>query len=148
MYSFKLPLITVFTTILLSGCGHLTSDPSAINVSASSPALSQSNISTHGSGIFSQVIKLDDGRDLVITEGSDEPRSIGSVTALLYRNLDVGDFETGLSFAREGFVTDAVLQQPGKVKVTTTSAGSGSYLQEYYICIGKASLNLCDAGLE
>lgn len=94
-------------------------------------------------GIFSKIIKLKDGRQLVVSEGQYEPRSIGSVTVLLYRDLTVGDFSKGLSFARDGFITAANLESQTRLKITTTSAGSGSYQQDYWVCIGGDSLSLC-----
>ena len=51
------------------------------------------------SGYFNQALNLPQGGQLVVEEGALEPRSIGSITVLLYRDLEVGDFVSGLSFA-------------------------------------------------
>ncbi|MCF1426604.1 MAG: PliI family lysozyme inhibitor of I-type lysozyme [Shewanella sp.] len=95
------------------------------------------------SGYFNQALNLPQGGQVVVEEGALEPRSIGSITVLLYRDLEVGDFVSGLSFARDGFITSAELVSPQQLKITTTSAGSGSYQQDYWVCVGGGRLQLC-----
>ena len=142
---FKLIPMLFAPIILLTACAQVLTDSSGDNSSTATASADCDPVSRNLAA-FNQLIKLDDGRQVVISEGLYEPRSIGSVTVLLYRDLEVGDFDTGLSFARDGFVTAAVLDGARQLKITTTSAGSGSYQRAYFVCIDNNALKLCNAG--
>ncbi|MGI2261535.1 PliI family lysozyme inhibitor of I-type lysozyme [Shewanella sp. GXUN23E] len=121
--------LSVLPVLFVSACSQI-------------PAPCNAPAPTH-QGYFERALPLPQGGQLVVQEGALEPRSIGSVTVLWYRDLAVGDFVDGVSFARDGFVTSAELVSQRQLKITTTSAGSGSYQQHYWVCIDGTRLQLC-----
>ena len=76
--------------------------------------------------------QLREGFVCVVAEGDLEPRSIGTFTVLVYRNLDVGDYVAGVIARRDGFVKSAyrVTHQGGpgdEIVVEVETAGSGRF---------------------
>lgn len=140
----KLPLI-VLSVIVMSGCSVSTHS----NMSApqpmqdAQPQVSDISIST----AYAKSFSLANGYSLVVAEGALEPRSIGSVNVALYRNLEVGDFVTSVSFARDGSVLNSLLIEDGrqqqKLAVTMVTAGSGDYQTRQYVCVNGEQLSLC-----
>lgn len=99
------------------------------------------------SAIYLEKIELASGYSIVIAEGPLEPRSIGSITVRLYRDLMVGDFVTAISFSRDGTVLKSLLIENGsdkqKLSITTVTAGSGNYQANQFICIQDDKMMLC-----
>lgn len=133
-------LVALFVIPLLSAC--------SVNIHKPKPQ-SQSAASTErvdGAG-FIEAIKLASGASLVIEEGRLEPRSIGSVTVKLYRDLNVGDFAGAVNFVRDGTILKAVLIENGsdkqKLSITTVTAGSGNYQASQLVCIQGDTISLC-----
>ncbi|GIU27212.1 PliI family lysozyme inhibitor of I-type lysozyme [Shewanella schlegeliana] len=136
---------TLFVTLcvipLLCAC--------SVNINKSKPKSQQPSSSQEcvGSGSFIQSIKLASGASLVVEEGRLEPRSIGSVTVKLYRDLNVGDFAGAVSFPRDGTILKALLIENGsnkqKLSITTVTAGSGNYQASQLVCIEGDNIKLC-----
>ncbi|WP_394147908.1 PliI family lysozyme inhibitor of I-type lysozyme [Shewanella atlantica] len=99
------------------------------------------------SGIYLEKFELANGATLVVSEGKLEPRSLGSVTVKLFRDLAVGDFVAAVSFPRDGTILKAVLIENGsdkqKLSVTTVTAGSGNYQDSQLICVAGDNITLC-----
>ncbi|MBR9727420.1 PliI family lysozyme inhibitor of I-type lysozyme [Shewanella intestini] len=133
-------IITVAVLLAVSGC--------SINVNKSATDSDAANISqsTTDAG-FIQSISLANGATLVVEEGRLEPRSIGSVSVKLYKDLNVGDFSDAVNFVRDGTILKAVLIENGsdtqKLSITTVTAGSGNYQASQLVCVKDNKLNLC-----
>ncbi|GIU24167.1 PliI family lysozyme inhibitor of I-type lysozyme [Shewanella sp. MBTL60-007] len=134
-------LVALCVIPLLSACSV------NINKSKPNPQQTASSQECGASGSFIQSIKLASGASLVIEEGRLEPRSIGSVTVKLYRDLNVGDFAGAVSFVRDGTVLKALLIENGsnkqKLSITTVTAGSGNYQASQLVCIEADTIKLC-----
>ena len=70
----------------------------------------------------------------VVAEGDLEPRSIGTFSVRVYRNLDVGDYVAGVIARRDGFVKTAYrVARDGstvdEIIVEVETAGSGRYVE-------------------
>lgn len=133
-------LVALSVIPLLSAC--------SVNINKSKPKPQQPSAQECVDGAsFLQSIKLASGASIVVEEGKLEPRSIGSVTVRLYRDLNVGDFAAGVSFARDGTILKAVLIENGsnkqKLSITTVTAGSGNYQASQLVCIEGDSIKLC-----
>ncbi|ABV36486.1 conserved hypothetical protein [Shewanella sediminis HAW-EB3] len=120
---------------------------SACSININKPK-SKSDTSIHSSsGVYLERFELASGATLVVSEGSLEPRSIGSITVKLYRDLSVGDFAAAVSFPRDGTILKAMLIENGtdkqKLSITTVTAGSGNYQDSHQICIKDNSIGLC-----
>jgi hypothetical protein len=68
----------------------------------------------------------------VVAEGDGEPRSIGTFSVRVYRNLDVGDYAAGIIARRDGFVRSAYALPPAadgraQIAVEVETAGSGRH---------------------
>ncbi|GIU43139.1 hypothetical protein TUM4438_11380 [Shewanella sairae] len=102
---------------------------------------------SHNAG-YLQTVTLGNGSSLIIEEGRLEPRSIGSITVKLYRDLNVGDFVGAVSFARDGTILTTKLLDNSvneqKLAVTTVTADSGNYQNTQLICITTSSIALCE----
>lgn len=140
----KLPLI-VLSIIAMSGCSVSTNSntPAPQLMQDTQPQISDSSMST----TYAKSFSLANGYSLVVAEGALEPRSIGSVNVALYRNLEVGDFVTSVSFSRSGSVLNSLLIENGpkqqKLAVTMVTAGSGDYHTRQYVCVNGEQLSLC-----
>ncbi len=132
--------VIMFITLMLSACSM------SINKAIDKPSPGQKPPSVQ-SAIYVEQLKLASGYTLVVSEGALEPRSIGSITVKLYRDLMVGDFASGLSFVRDGTVLKSVLIENGtdkqKLSITTVTAGSGNYQNSQLVCIQAEQLTLC-----
>lgn len=106
----KLPLI-VLSVIAMSGCSVSTNSntPAPQLMQDTQPQISDSSMSA----TYAKSFSLANGYSLVVAEGALEPRSIGSVNVALYRNLEVGDFVTSVSFSRSGSVLNSLLIENG-----------------------------------
>ena len=135
--------------LLVALCIASTATACSVNINKSKPQPQQSTSSgqQQTSGIFLKSINLASGATVVVEEGRLEPRSIGSVTVKLYRDLNVGDFAGAVSFARDGTILKAVLIENGcdkqKLSITTVTAGSGNYQASQLVCIKGDSITLC-----
>ncbi|GIU12871.1 PliI family lysozyme inhibitor of I-type lysozyme [Shewanella sp. MBTL60-112-B1] len=135
--------------LLVALCIASTLTACSVNINKSKPQPQQSTSSgqQQTSGSFLKSINLASGATVVVEEGRLEPRSIGSVTVKLYRDLNVGDFAGGVSFTRDGTILKAVLIENGsdkqKLSITTVTAGSGNYQASQLICIKGDSIPLC-----
>ena len=134
-------IITLCAASLLSGCSANVNKPTP--QSSTQPQAS----TTECAGTFIKAINLASGSTLVVTEGRLEPRSIGSASVKLYRDLYVGDFVGAVSFVRDGTILKAVLIENGtdkqKLSITTVTAGSGNYQNTQLVCITGDSISLC-----
>jgi len=79
-------------------------------------------------------LALADGFVCVVAEGDLEPRSIGTFSVRVYRNLDVGDFVAGVIARRNGFVKAAYpAPRDGRgaeqIAVEVETAGSGRHVE-------------------
>ncbi len=120
---------------------------SACSININKPK-SKSDTSAHSSPeIYLEKFELATGATLVVSEGRLEPRSIGSITVKLYRDLSVGDFAAAVSFPRDGTILKVMLIENGadkqKLSITTATAGSGNYQDSQQICIKGSLINLC-----
>ena len=117
-----------------------------INKSKTKPVVKPVQQASQSAG-FIQSIALANGATLVVEEGRLEPRSIGSISVKLYKDLSVGDFVGAVSFVRDGTVVKAVLIENGddrqKLSVTTVTAGSGNYQASQLICMTADEIKLC-----
>jgi len=130
-----LPLLLLSFTV--SAC--------SININKPKP---KSDTAVHSSsGVYLEKFELANGATLVVSEGRLEPRSIGSITVKLYRDLSVGDFSTAVSFPRDGTILKAMLIENGsdkqKLSITTVTAGSGNYQDSQQICVVGGTVTLC-----
>lgn len=130
-----LPLLLL--SFAVSGC--------SININKPKP---KPDTAAHSSsGVYLEKFELANGATLVVSEGRLEPRSIGSITVKLYRDLSVGDFAAAVSFPRDGTILKAMLIENGsdkqKLSITTVTAGSGNYQDSQQICIKDDSITLC-----
>ena len=135
----KSTAILVFS-LMLSACSvniQKTAEPSSIK------RVSENNTAQ----IYVTKVELARGYTLVVSEGPLEPRSIGSVTVKLYRDLSVGDFVSAVSYPRDGTILTSLLIEHGthkqKLSITTITAGSGNYQTSQLICIQGEKLSLC-----
>ncbi|MCK8045383.1 PliI family lysozyme inhibitor of I-type lysozyme [Shewanella sp. 1CM18E] len=145
-------LITLCAVTLLTAC--------SININKSKTpkhqveaAASISNVSAESrehqgaGGVFIKVVNLGNGNSVIVEEGRLEPRSIGSITVKLYRDLNVGDFIDAISFVRDGTILKVELSENGeleqKLAITTVTAGSGNYQNTRLICVNASSVTLC-----
>ncbi|MCW3171995.1 PliI family lysozyme inhibitor of I-type lysozyme [Shewanella subflava] len=96
---------------------------------------------------YLQVLALKNGMSVVIEEGRLEPRSIGSISVKLYRDLDVGDFASAITFMRDGTIINTVLADTldggSQITITTVTAGSGQYQVIHQICIMAELVEFC-----
>ncbi|MBV7314570.1 PliI family lysozyme inhibitor of I-type lysozyme [Shewanella sp. NIFS-20-20] len=128
MTSYTYKLCACLCVIAVSGCQHL------------SPPLPTSPQTTflecNANESFAKVLTLANGTSLVVREGMFEPRSIGTITVILYRDLNVGQMSSGMVFSRDGVITDATLDKAQiRLTITTATAGSGNYTHHYRLCI-------------
>ncbi|WP_237157978.1 PliI family lysozyme inhibitor of I-type lysozyme [Shewanella psychrophila] len=97
--------------------------------------------------VYVTKVELASGYTLVVSEGLLEPRSIGSVTVKLYRDLTLGDFVSAVSFSRDGTIFESVLVENAtnkqQLSITTVTAGSGNYQTSQFICIQGEKMSLC-----
>lgn len=134
------PTAIILIPLMLSACSMSTNqaNETSLQVLNSQPVKTESYV---------EMLKLASGYSLVVSEGALEPRSIGSVTVKLYRDLVVGDFVSGLSFNRDGTVLKSVLiendSDKQKLSITTVTAGSGNYQERQLICISGVEMSLC-----
>ena len=131
--------ILVFS-LMLSAC--------YVNIAQTGEPSSIKRVSENKSAqIYVTKVELARGDTLVVSEGPLEPRSIGSVTVKLYRDLTVGDFVSAVSYARDGTILTSLLVEKGtneqKLSITTITAGSGNYQTSQLICIQGERLSLC-----
>ncbi len=92
-------------------------------------------------------VALDSGFVCVIAEGALEPRSIGTFSVRVYRNLDVGDYVAGIIAPRNGFVRTAYRANPeGKgpeaIVVEVETAGSGRYVERHVFVFDASARSL------
>jgi hypothetical protein len=85
-----------------------------------------------GAGRFVARFDLRGGFVCVVAEGDLEPRSIGTFSVRVYRDLDVGDYVAGAIGRRDGFVRRAYAVArddggPQEIAVEVETAGSGRY---------------------
>ncbi|WP_394202099.1 PliI family lysozyme inhibitor of I-type lysozyme [Shewanella waksmanii] len=118
----------------------------SVNVNRSTPKpVSQASVVEQG--VYAKSFNLANGQSIVLSEGRLEPRSIGSMSVKLYRDLNVGDFVEAISLSRDGTILNAVLIENGeyrqKLAITTVTAGSGNYQQSQMVCIEANKLTLC-----
>jgi len=96
---------------------------------------------------YLQVLTLKNGMSVVIEEGRLEPRSIGSISVKLYRNLDVGDFASAMTFMRDGTIISTALTDNldggSQITITTVTSGSGQYQAIHQICITAELVRFC-----
>ncbi|WP_076413567.1 PliI family lysozyme inhibitor of I-type lysozyme [Shewanella sp. UCD-KL12] len=139
----KFILVTLIT-LMVSACSASIYDKSSEGTETPS---SLQHTAANMSGVYLERLELASGYTLVIAEGALEPRSIGSVTVKMYRDLVVGDFVSGLSFPRDGTVLKSVLignsSDKQTLSITTVTAGSGNYQSTQLICIDGETLSLC-----
>ncbi|MGE6648043.1 PliI family lysozyme inhibitor of I-type lysozyme [Shewanella colwelliana] len=118
----------------------------SVNINKPAKQKSSSEVVQADTG-YSQALTLANGYSLVVSEGALEPRSIGSVTVALYRDLSVGDFVSAVSFMRDGSVLKSSLVENGsdrqKITVTMATAGSGNYQNSQSVCAVNQALSLC-----
>ena len=81
---------------------------------------------------FVSTVPLANGMVCVVAEGDLEPRSIGTYSVRVYRDLHVGDYIAGAIQRRDGFVRRAYRGSPdgsGRdvIAVEVETAGSGRY---------------------
>ncbi len=86
---------------------------------------------------FSENLTLPDGRVVVVSEPTAEPRSVGSYSIRVYSGANpqfpFDDFVCGVVLARDGFLEKVALEDldsdgSAELVVVMRSAGSGSYL--------------------
>ena len=136
---FKSTSILVFS-LMLSAC--------SVNLAQTGePSSMKRVIEKNTAQIYVTKIELTGGYTLVVSEGPLEPRSIGSVTVKLYRDLSVGDFVSAVSYPRDGTILTSLLVENStseqKLSITTITAGSGNYQTSQLICIQGERLSLC-----
>ena len=106
-----------------------------------------SNITVNQSDGYLQVIRLKNGKSVVIEEGRLEPRSIGSISVKLYRDIDVGDFASAVTFVRDGTIINTALNDNfdggSQISITTVTAGSGQYQAINNVCITGDVVTIC-----
>lgn len=140
----KFPLI-VLLVVVMSGCSVSTNSNTSVlqPMQDAQPQASDTSMPT----AYAESFSLANGYSLVVAEGALEPRSIGSVNVALYRNLEVGDFVTSVSFTRDGIVLNSLLIENGiqkqKLSVTMVTVGSGDYQTRQYVCVNGEQLSLC-----
>ena len=120
----------------------------SVNIAQTGEPSSIKRVSENKSAqIYVTKVELARGYTLVVSEGALEPRSIGSVTVKLYRDLTVGDFVAAVSYPRDGTILTSLLLEKGtneqKLSITTITAGSGNYQTSQLICIQGERLSLC-----
>ncbi|MCL1067977.1 PliI family lysozyme inhibitor of I-type lysozyme [Shewanella olleyana] len=104
-------------------------------------------LTTSNGGTYIKAFNFDNGQSVVIAEGRIEPRSIGSISIKLYKDLNVGDFTQGIIIPRDGtilsvaIVEDTAAKQ--KLKITTVTAGSGNYQDDVFICVSDNLVSKC-----
>lgn len=132
-------LLIVAVIAVLTAC--------SVNINKSKPPIAPAVKQTSSSEGFIQSILLANGSTIIVEEGRLEPRSIGSISVKLYRDLYVGDFIAAVNFARDGTVVKAVLIENGldkqKLSITTSTAGSGNYQASQLICVTSNNITLC-----
>ncbi len=133
-------LVAVIVAISVTACSV------NINKSKTKPAVKPAEQVSQSAG-FIQSIALANGATLVVEEGRLEPRSIGSISVKLYKDLNVGDFVAAVNFVRDGTIVKAVLIENGddmqKLSITTVTAGSGNYQASQLICVSANEIKLC-----
>lgn len=143
-------LILIFKGGIMSKCTQLLSCAFIVINLLSGCAKAQSKTqvyqSTHEQ-YFLTKIPLVNGQSIVVAEGQLEPRSIGSVSVSLYRDLYVGDFITSKTLIRDGTVNSVELitlnDEQYQLIITTITAGSGQYQNKQIICINQEVLSQC-----
>jgi|GEM_PF-4318778 len=120
---------------------------SACSINVNKPSPNSNTADSTSPGGYLKTFELANGATLVVSEGRLEPRSIGSITVRLYRDLSVGDFAAAVSFPRDGTILKAVLIENGsdkqKLSITTVTAGSGNYQDSQQICIKGELISRC-----
>lgn len=144
-------------SILLSGCAshdffkHFPQSEPERNETHTkvdtAPACQCTQITPKAPAAFAQSYQLDNGYSVTVEEGRLEPRSIGTMTVKLYRDLTVGDFVSAFTLAREGTVTEVAVEPSdfydNKVVITTETAGSGNYVEKQSVCIQRNTIKIC-----
>ncbi|UJF20520.1 PliI family lysozyme inhibitor of I-type lysozyme [Shewanella sp. OMA3-2] len=95
---------------------------------------------------YFHVFSLTNDMSVIVEEGRLEPRSIGSISVKLYRDLEVGDFIAGITFPRDGTISNVSISNDTDVQqltITTVTAGSGRYQLEQKVCITDTALQMC-----
>lgn len=137
-------ILATLITLMVSACSASTYTD---NNKGKKRQTSSQHTAVKMTGVYLERLELASGYTLVIAEGALEPRSIGSVTVKMYRDLVVGDFVSGLSFPRDGTVLKSVLignsSDKQTLSITTVTAGSGNYQTTQLICIDGDTLSLC-----
>ncbi|MCL1048840.1 PliI family lysozyme inhibitor of I-type lysozyme [Shewanella abyssi] len=135
------------TLLIVTVIAALTACSVNINKSKAKPPTAPVVKQTSSSEGFIQSISLANGSSIIVAEGRLEPRSIGSISVKLYRDLYVGDFIAAVNFARDGTIVKAVLIENGldkqKLSITTVTAGSGNYLASQLVCVTSNDITLC-----
>ncbi|WP_153913517.1 PliI family lysozyme inhibitor of I-type lysozyme [Shewanella sp. TC10] len=105
-------------------------------------------LTTSNGGTYVKAFTFDNGQSVVIAEGRIEPRSIGSISIKLYKDLYVGDFTQGIIIPRDGTILSVAIVEDTsakqKLKITTVTAGSGNYQDELFICVNDSLVSKCD----
>ncbi|MEZ9596876.1 PliI family lysozyme inhibitor of I-type lysozyme [Shewanella sp. 10N.261.52.F9] len=145
-------LAVVCIVIFVSGCSininKSKEKPIEGRVNNSDSVVADSIQDPKKSAGYLQTITLANGNSLIVEEGRLEPRSIGSASVKLYRDLNVGDFVAAVNFVRDGTILTTKLiensRDKQKIAVTTVTAGSGNYQNTQLICITNNSIVLCE----
>ena len=96
-------------------------------------------------GRFVRKLALGGGLTAVVAEGDYEPRSIGTFSIHVYRDLHTGDYVAGLISLRDGFIRDvrvAGTNGPVRIIVQTETAGSGAYRTDHVFAFDPATNKL------
>ena len=105
-------------------------------------------LTTSNGGTYINSFTFKNGQSVVIAEGRIEPRSIGSISIKLYRDLNVGDFVEGIFMPRDGTILSVLVvedtEDKQKLKITTVTAGSGNYQDSHFVCVENNKLSQCD----
>ncbi|PKG56264.1 hypothetical protein CXF83_10535 [Shewanella sp. Choline-02u-19] len=135
------------TLLIIAVIAGLTSCSVNINKSKKKQPTIETIEQTRPTEGFIQSITLANGSTLVVEEGRLEPRSIGSISVKLYRDLYVGDFIAAVNFVRDGTIVKAILIENGtdsqKLSITTVTAGSGNYQASQLVCVTSNDIQLC-----
>lgn len=108
-------------------------------LSASPPA--------NGADRFVTRFALNGGFVCVVAEGDLEPRSIGTFSVRVYRDLEVGDYVAGTIGRRDGFVRRAYAVAgdeagPQQIAVEVETAGSGRHASTHVFVFDASTRSL------
>ncbi|MEZ9234531.1 PliI family lysozyme inhibitor of I-type lysozyme [Shewanella sp. 10N.286.52.A9] len=105
-------------------------------------------LTTSNGGTYVKAFSFSNQQSVVIAEGRIEPRSIGTISIKLYKNLDVGDFADGIIIPRDGTILSVEVLKDNsdgqQLNITTVTAGSGNYQTSQLVCISENAVSLCD----